>query len=52
MSHQLQGRAPASSTPNGTTRFLDRLIADPAELSTMPHIEYVREAGSAKASSS
>ena len=27
-------------------RFLDRLIADPAELSTMPHIEYVREAGS------
>mgnify|MGYP001010017338 FL=1 len=27
-------------------RFLDRLIADPADLAEMPHIDYVREAGS------
>ena len=27
-------------------RFLDRLIADPEALSKVPHIEYVREAGS------
>jgi hypothetical protein len=27
-------------------RFLDRLIADPAGLAQVPHIEYVREAGS------
>ena len=26
--------------------FLDRLIEDPADLATMPHIDYVREAGS------
>ena len=26
--------------------FLDRLIADPAGLAQVPHIEYVREAGS------
>jgi len=26
--------------------FLDRLIADPADLAAMPHIDYVREAGS------
>ena len=28
------------------TVFLDRLIADPAGLAGMPHIDYVREAGS------
>ena len=45
MSHQLQGRAGLINA-EWDNRFLDRLIADPAELAQMPHIEYVREAGS------
>ncbi len=46
MSHQLQGaRAGLINQPWDNT-FLDRLIADPANLATMPHIDYVREAGS------
>ena len=36
----------ADQRASGTTRFLDRLIADPDGLSKVPHIEYVREAGS------
>lgn len=46
MSHQLQG--PRAGLINRTfdNAFLDRLIADPAGLSQMPHIDYVREAGS------
>ena len=46
MSHQLQGPRAGLINAAWDNRFLDRLIADPAELSTMPHIEYVREAGS------
>jgi protocatechuate 4,5-dioxygenase beta chain len=46
MSHQLQGpRAGLINTP-WDQRFLDRLIAEPAALAQVPHIEYVREAGS------
>lgn len=46
MSHQLQGPRAGLINREWDNRFLDRLIADPAGLATMPHIEYVREAGS------
>ena len=41
-----RARAPASSTRNSTTRFLDNLTRDPVGLTAIPHIEYLREAGS------
>ncbi len=46
MSHQLQGPRAGLINAEWDNRFLDRLIADPDELSKMPHIDYVREAGS------
>ncbi|RIX49779.1 MAG: protocatechuate 3,4-dioxygenase [Rhodocyclales bacterium GT-UBC] len=46
MSHQLQGARAGLINREWDNRFLDRLIADPADLATMPHIDYVREAGS------
>jgi protocatechuate 4,5-dioxygenase, beta chain len=46
MSHQLQGPRAGLINAEWDNRFLDRLIADPAALSQVPHIEYVREAGS------
>lgn len=46
MSHQLQGARAGLINREWDNRFLDRLIADPANLATMPHIDYVREAGS------
>jgi protocatechuate 4,5-dioxygenase, beta chain len=46
MSHQLQGPRAGLINKEWDNRFLDRLIADPDELSRVPHIEYVREAGS------
>jgi len=46
MSHQLQGPRAGLINAEWDNRFLDRLIADPAGLSTLPHIDYVREAGS------
>ncbi|PNG24557.1 class III extradiol dioxygenase subunit beta [Methylocella silvestris] len=46
MSHQLQGARAGLINADWDNRFLDRLIADPAGLSKVPHIEYVREAGS------
>jgi protocatechuate 4,5-dioxygenase, beta chain len=46
MSHQLQGpRAGFINSPFDHA-FLDRLVADPDSLAQLPHIEYVREAGS------
>jgi len=46
MSHQLQGlRAGLINTPFDTA-FLDRLTADPQALRKIPHLEYLREAGS------
>jgi protocatechuate 4,5-dioxygenase beta chain len=46
MSHQLQGpRAGLINSP-WDNAFLDRLIDDPAGLAQVPHIDYVREAGS------
>ena len=46
MSHQLQGPRAGLINRAFDTAFLDRLIADPEGLSNMPHIDYVREAGS------
>jgi protocatechuate 4,5-dioxygenase beta chain len=46
MSHQLQGPRAGLINREWDNRFLDRLIAEPAELAKVPHIEYVREAGS------
>jgi protocatechuate 4,5-dioxygenase beta chain len=46
MSHQLQGPRAGLINREFDNAFLDRLIADPEELSRMPHIDYVREAGS------
>ena len=46
MSHQLQGPRAGLINREWDNAFLDRLINDPAELAQMPHIEYVREAGS------
>jgi protocatechuate 4,5-dioxygenase beta chain len=46
MSHQLQGARAGLINKAFDTDFLDRLIADPEGLSQMPHIDYVREAGS------
>lgn len=46
MSHQLQGPRAGLINREWDNAFLDRLIADPKGLSEVPHIEYVREAGS------
>ena len=46
MSHQLQGPRAGLINKDFDTAFLDRLIADPAGLAQVPHIDYVREAGS------
>ncbi len=46
MSHQLQGPRAGLINNVWDQRFLDRLIADPAGQAEVPHIDYVREAGS------
>lgn len=46
MSHQLQGPRAGLINREWDNAFLDRLIADPQALADMPHIDYVREAGS------
>jgi protocatechuate 4,5-dioxygenase, beta chain len=46
MSHQLQGPRAGLINKEWDNRFLDRLIDDPEGLAAVPHIEYVREAGS------
>ena len=46
MSHQLQGPRAGLINKDWDNRFLDRLIAEPEALAQVPHIEYVREAGS------
>jgi protocatechuate 4,5-dioxygenase, beta chain len=46
MSHQLQGPRAGLINKAFDNRFLDRLIDDPAGLAKVPHIDYVREAGS------
>ena len=46
MSHQLQGPRAGLINREWDNRFLDLLIEDPTALSQVPHVEYVREAGS------
>lgn len=46
MSHQLQGPRAGLINREWDNAFLDRLIADPEAQASMPHIDYVREAGS------
>jgi len=46
MSHQLQGSRAGLINKPWDTAFLDRLTADPEALRRIPHIEYLREAGS------
>lgn len=46
MSHQLQGPRAGLINRAFDTAFLDDLTADPERLRTLPHIDYLREAGS------
>jgi protocatechuate 4,5-dioxygenase beta chain len=46
MSHQLQGARAGLINKAWDNAFLDRLLADPAGQAEVPHIDYVREAGS------
>ena len=46
MSHQLQGPRAGLINSDFDKAFLDRMIADPEGQAAVPHIEYVREAGS------
>ncbi|HEY3784882.1 MAG TPA: class III extradiol dioxygenase subunit beta [Steroidobacteraceae bacterium] len=46
MSHQLQGPRAGLINSAWDNAFLDRLIDDPEGLSRLPHIDYLREAGS------
>ncbi len=46
MSHQLQGPRAGLINREFDNAFLDRLIHDPQAQARVPHIEYVREAGS------
>ena len=46
MSHQLQGPRAGLINKTWDKQFLDRLIDVPAAQSQVPHVEYVREAGS------
>lgn len=45
MSHQLQGARAGLINREWDNRFVDRLIAEPEALAKLPHLEYVREAG-------
>ena len=46
MSHQLQGPRAGLINKAFDTAFLDDLVADPQKLVRMPHLDYMREAGS------
>jgi protocatechuate 4,5-dioxygenase beta chain len=46
MSHQLQGPRAGLINKEFDARFFDRLVTDPVAQSRMPHVEYMREAGS------
>ena len=46
MSHQLQGPRAGLINKEFDTAFFDRMLSDPEGLARMPHIDYVREAGS------
>lgn len=46
MSHQLQGERAGLINADFDNRFLDLLIDDPAAAASIPHVDYLREAGS------
>jgi protocatechuate 4,5-dioxygenase, beta chain len=46
MSHQLQGPRAGLINKDFDARFLDGLTRDPVGLTRLPHVEYIREAGS------
>ena len=46
MSHQLQAQRAGLINPEFDNKFLDDLCGDPAPAVAMPHVEYLREAGS------
>ncbi len=46
MSHQLQGPRAGLINKDFDAAFMDRLINDPDGLANMPHVEYMRDAGS------
>jgi len=46
MSHQLQGPRAGLINKAFDAAFLDRMVSDPDALATIPHVDYVREAGS------
>ena len=46
MTHQLQGPRAGLINKQWDSNFLDKLIEDPSAVAAIPHIEYVREAGS------
>jgi protocatechuate 4,5-dioxygenase beta chain len=46
LSHQLQGPRAGLINAEFDNAFLDRLVADPEAQAAVPHIDYVREAGS------
>ena len=46
MSHQLQGPRAGLINQEFDNAFLDKMISDPDALAKIPHIDYVREAGS------
>jgi protocatechuate 4,5-dioxygenase, beta chain len=46
MSHQLQGPRAGLINKEFDNAFLDRFVTDPANLAKMPHVDYIREAGS------
>ena len=46
MTHQLQGPRAGLINKQWDSKFLDKLVDDPEAAAAIPHIEYVREAGS------
>jgi protocatechuate 4,5-dioxygenase, beta chain len=46
MSHQLQGERAGFINVDFDTAFLDGLVADPQAIARIPHVQYLREAGS------
>jgi len=46
LSHQLQGPRAGLINSDFDKSFLDRLVSDPTEVAQIPHIEYMRDAGS------
>jgi protocatechuate 4,5-dioxygenase, beta chain len=46
MSHQLQGPRAGLINKEFDTQFLDKLVTEPESLTRIPHVQYIREAGS------